>query len=99
MPLNKSKLSKTVMALIIAGASDTVILSGFLDEKEGNRLSVYRDGMGKPTICRGVTFIVSKLGQMGMVLTTAQCDKLNQKEAAAIAWGERNVHVSLTESV
>ncbi|CQH34417.1 TPA: lysozyme [Yersinia enterocolitica] len=98
MPLNKSKLSKTVLALIIAGASGTVILGGFLDEKEGNRLSAYRDGMGKPTICRGVTYIDGRPVQMDMALTTAQCDKLNQKEAtAAIAWVERNVHVPLTE--
>ncbi|EKN5124165.1 TPA: lysozyme [Yersinia enterocolitica] len=98
MPLNKSKLSKTLLALIIAGASGTVILGGFLDEKEGNRLSAYRDGQGKPTICRGITFIDGKPVRMDMTLTTAQCDKLNQKEAAAaIAWVERNVRVPLTE--
>lgn len=98
MPLNKSKLSKTVLALIIAGASGAVILGGFLDEKEGNRLSAYRDGQGTPTICRGITYIDGKPVQMGMTLSAAQCDKLNQKEAAAaIAWVERNVHVPLTE--
>ncbi|EOY1421730.1 lysozyme [Yersinia enterocolitica] len=98
MAPTKSKLSAAVLALVMVAAPATIILGGFLDEKEGNRLSAYRDGMGKPTICRGITVIDGRPVQMGMTLTAAQCDKLNHKEAAAaIAWVERNVHVPLTE--
>ncbi|AKF38547.1 TPA: lysozyme [Yersinia enterocolitica] len=94
----KSKLSATVLGVVLAGAPASIILDHYLDEREGNRLSAYRDGQGKPTICRGITYIDGKPVLMGMRLTAAQCDKLNQKEsAAAIAWVERNVHVPLTE--
>ncbi|MDA5499949.1 lysozyme [Yersinia aleksiciae] len=98
MASTKSKLSAAVLALVMVAAPATIILDQLLDEKEGNRLPAYRDGQGKPTICRGITTIDGNLVRMGMTLTAAQCDKLNQKEAAAaIAWVERNVHVPLTE--
>lgn len=42
----KSKLSKAVIALIISGAGASAILGQFLDEKEGNRLTAYQDGVG-----------------------------------------------------
>lgn len=70
----KSKLSAKVLALIAAGASALVIGNQFLDEKEGNRLTAYRDGAGIWTICRGVT----KGVYPGMKLTDAECDRLNQ---------------------
>ncbi|EFJ0062673.1 TPA: lysozyme, partial [Escherichia coli] len=46
-------LSAVVLAMIAAGASAPEILDQFLDEKEGNRTTAYRDGAGIWTICRG----------------------------------------------
>ncbi|MBU6010458.1 hypothetical protein KQ663_04710 [Escherichia coli O157:H7] len=48
-------LSAAVLALIGAGASAPEILDQFLDEKEGNHTTAYRDGAGIWTICRGAT--------------------------------------------
>lgn len=94
----KSRLSKAVIALILSGASGGAILSQFLDEKEGNTLTAYRDGGGVVTICRGVTYIDGQRVKMGTTLTKAQCDKLNQIEAdKAIAWVKKHVHIPLTE--
>ena len=45
--------SAAVLALIGAGASAPQILDQFLDEKEGNHTTAYRDGSGNWTICRG----------------------------------------------
>lgn len=39
-------LSAVVLALIAAGASAPEILDQFLDEKEGNHTTAYRDGAG-----------------------------------------------------
>ena len=39
-------LSAAVLALIAAGASAPEILDQFLDEKEGNHTTAYRDGAG-----------------------------------------------------
>ncbi len=49
----KYGLSAAVLALIGAGASAPEILDQFLDEKEGNHTTAYRDGAGIWTICRG----------------------------------------------
>ncbi|HAH7247940.1 TPA: lysozyme, partial [Escherichia coli] len=49
----KYGLSAAVLALIGAGASAPQILDQFLDEKEGNHTTAYRDGSGNWTICRG----------------------------------------------
>ncbi|WP_426576028.1 lysozyme [Xenorhabdus stockiae] len=93
-----SKLTTAVMGLIISGAGATAILSQFLDEKEGNRLSAYRDAGGVWTICRGVTRIESIPVRQGMNLTESQCNDLNGKEAEqAIAWVRSNIKVPLTE--
>ena len=46
-------LSAAVLALIAAGSSAPQILDQFLDEKEGNHTTAYRDGSGNWTICRG----------------------------------------------
>ena len=56
----KNKLSAAVVGLILAGASAPVILDQFLDEKEGNSLTAYRDGGGLWTICRGATMVDGK---------------------------------------
>lgn len=94
----KSRLSSAVIALIVASASGGAILSQFLDEKEGNSLSAYRDAGGVVTICRGVTRIDGQRVKPGTVLTKEQCDKLNRIEAdKAIAWVKKQVHVPLTE--
>ncbi len=47
----KYGLSAAVLALIGAGASAPEILDQFLDEKEGNHTTAYRDGAGIWTIC------------------------------------------------
>ncbi|MBN5232505.1 lysozyme, partial [Serratia marcescens] len=54
---NKSKLSAVMLALIAAGASAPVMMSQFQEEKEGRRLTAYRDGVGIWTICGGVTMV------------------------------------------
>ncbi|HCT8868394.1 TPA: lysozyme, partial [Klebsiella variicola] len=40
----RNKLSVTMLALIAAGASAPTLMDQFLDEKEGNSLTAYRDG-------------------------------------------------------
>jgi lysozyme len=49
----KTKLSAAMLGLIAAGASAPTLMDQFLDEKEGNSLTAYRDGAGIWTICRG----------------------------------------------
>ncbi|WP_426576632.1 lysozyme [Xenorhabdus stockiae] len=94
----KTRLSRLLIGLIIGGASSSVILSQFLDEKEGNRLVAYQDAGGIWTICRGVTRINGKAVYKGMQLTAEQCEALNRVEAdKAIDWVKKNVHVPLTE--
>ncbi|HAY4576737.1 TPA: lysozyme, partial [Escherichia coli] len=73
-------------------------MNQFLDEKEGNHLTAYRDGSGIWTICRGTTTVDGKPVKQGMQLTQAKCDQVNAIERdKALAWVERNVHVPLTE--
>ncbi|WFQ80093.1 lysozyme [Xenorhabdus sp. SF857] len=94
----KSKLTAAVIGLVLSGAGATAILSQLLDEKEGNRLSSYRDAGGIWTICRGVTRIEGAPVRQGMTLTAQQCDELNRIESQrAIDWVKRNVQVPLTE--
>ena len=93
-----SRLSKTLQGLILSGASALVIFSQFLDEKEGNRLTAYRDSHGLATICRGLTVIGEKPVVMGMTLTAAECARFNQAEAdKALALTDRYITVPLTE--
>jgi lysozyme len=97
-PQVKNRLSKAVIALILSGASAGAILSQFLDEKEGNRLSAYRDGGGDWTICRGARTVNGKPVTKGMRLSVAQCDQVDKVESdKAIAWVKTNVHVPLTQ--
>ncbi|MDX7987637.1 lysozyme [Xenorhabdus sp. 12] len=94
----KTKLSQWVLALVVGGATSSLILSQFLDEKEGNRMSAYQDAGGVWTICRGVTHVDGKKVHKGMQLTREQCDTLNRIEAdKAIDWVRKNIHVPLTE--
>lgn len=94
----KTKLSAAVLGLVLAGAPAYVILNQFLDEKEGNRLTAYRDGSGIWTICRGVTRIDGKPVVQGMRLTAEKCAEVNAVEQRhALAWVERNIRVPLTE--
>lgn len=65
----KSKLTKTVIALVMAGASSYTIVEQFLTEKEGMRYTAYQDGGGVWTICLGHTKGVKK----GDTATPAQC--------------------------
>ncbi|WP_340615104.1 lysozyme [Xenorhabdus thailandensis] len=98
MAKTKTKLTAAVIGLIISGAGASAILSHFLDEKEGNRLSAYRDAGGVWTICRGITRIEGVPVRRGMTLTTQQCDELNRIEAQrAIEWVKANIKVPLTE--
>lgn len=95
---NRAKLSAAVLGLILAGAPASVILDQFLNEKEGNSLTAYKDGGGIWTICRGATMVDGKPVMPGMKLTQAKCDQVNSIERdKALAWVERNIKVPLTE--
>ncbi|HFP9305147.1 lysozyme [Raoultella planticola] len=95
---NRAKLSAAMLALIAAGASAPTLMDQFLDEKEGNSLTAYRDGsQGIWTICRGSTRIDGKPVTQGMKLTQTKCDQVNAIERGkALAWVDRNIHVPLT---
>jgi lysozyme len=94
---SKTKLSAAVLGLVLAGAS-APHLDQFLNEKEGNSLTAYRDGAGIWTICRGATLVDGKPVRQGMKLTQEKCDQVNAKERdAALAWVDKNIHVPLTE--
>ncbi|EED1400230.1 lysozyme [Escherichia coli] len=91
-------LSAAVLALIAAGASAPEILDQFLDEKEGNHTTAYRDGAGIWTICRGATRVDGKPVVPGMKLSKEKCDRVNAIERdKALAWVEKNIRVPLTE--
>lgn len=62
-------LSAAVLALIAVGAPAPDILDQFLDEKEGNHTTAYRDGSGIWTICRGATMVDGKPVFPGMKLS------------------------------
>ncbi|SUX72702.1 phage lysozyme [Citrobacter freundii] len=97
-PKLKNKLSAAVVGLILAGASAPVILDQFLNEKEGNSLTAYRDGGGLWTICRGATMVDGKPVVQGMKLSSEKCAQVNAIERdKALAWVERNIKVPLTE--
>ncbi|WP_347085026.1 glycoside hydrolase family protein, partial [Escherichia coli] len=83
----KYGLSAAVLALIAAGASAPQILDQFLDEKEGNHTTAYRDGSGIWTICRGATMVDGKPVIPGMKLSKEKCDQVNAIERdKALAW-------------
>lgn len=50
MVSNRTKLSTAVLGLVLAGVPGFVILDQFLNEKEGNSLTGYKDGSGIWTI-------------------------------------------------
>ncbi|WP_339056568.1 lysozyme [Candidatus Regiella endosymbiont of Tuberolachnus salignus] len=94
-----STLSKPLLGLILAGATTTAILTQFLQEKEGNRLTAYRDGAHVWTICRGATRVDGQPVKPGMILSREQCEQVNQFEVdKAIAWVERHIKLPLTEA-
>ena len=98
MASNRTKLSAAVLALVLAGAPASVILDQFLNEKEGNSLTAYRDGGGIWTICRGATTVDGKPVVQDMKLTQEKCDQVNAIERdKALAWVDRNIKVPLTE--
>ncbi|ABS46674.1 lysozyme [Yersinia pseudotuberculosis] len=87
MASTKTKISAAVLGLVIAGVPASIILSQFLDEKEGNRLTAYLDGKNIWTICRGVTRVDGKPVMKGMRLTAEKCSEVNKLEADnALAW-------------
>ncbi|MFP2467677.1 lysozyme [Pseudescherichia vulneris] len=95
---NRAKLSAAMLALIAAGASAPVLMDQFLNEKEGNRLTAYRDAGGIWTICRGATLVDGKPVIQGTKLTQEKCDMVNAIERdKALAWVDRNIHVTLTD--
>lgn len=65
----RAKLSAAVLGLVLAGAPASVILDQFLNEKEGNSLTAYKDGGGIWTICRGATMVDGEPVVQGMKLT------------------------------
>ncbi len=72
----KYGLSAAVLALIAAGAPAPDILDQFLDEKEGNHTTAYRDGAGIWTICRGATRVDGKPVVPGMKLSKKNATRL-----------------------
>lgn len=94
MAINRSTLSKAMLALIAAGAPASVLLSQFLDEKEGNSLTSYQDGVRVWTACRGVTKGIGP----NMKFTKAQCDKMNASAMGkALTELDGMIHVPLSE--
>lgn len=94
----RAKLSAAVLGLVLAGAPASVILDQFLNEREGNSLTAYKDGSGIWTICRGATMVDGKPVVQGMKLTQAKCNQVNSIERnKALAWVDRNIAVPLTE--
>ncbi|KDY11485.1 lysis system i-spanin subunit Rz [Escherichia coli] len=82
-------LSAAVLALIAAGAPAPDILDQFLDEKEGNHTTAYRDGAGIWTICRGAILVDGKPVVPGMKLSKEKCDRvtdmqMRQRDVAAL---------------
>jgi len=73
----RSTLSKTVLALVGAGASAGVIMGAFLDEREGDRLRAYQDGARVWTICRGITRVDGRPVYPGLTATPEECAALN----------------------
>ncbi|EMO7188224.1 lysozyme [Pluralibacter gergoviae] len=98
MASTRAKLSAAMLGLIAAGASAPVLMDQFLNEKEGNSLTAYRDGsQGIWTICRGATRVDGRPVVQGMKLTQAKCDAVNAIERnKALAWVDKNIHVPLT---
>lgn len=98
MASTRAKLSAAMLGLIAAGASAPVLMDQFLNEKEGNSLTAYRDGSGGIwTICRGATRVDGRPVVQGMKLTQAKCDAVNAIERdKALAWVDKNIHVPLT---
>jgi len=98
MASTRAKLSAAMLGLIAAGASAPVLMDQFLNEKEGNSLTAYRDGsQGIWTICRGATRVDGRPVVQGMKLTQAKCDAVNAIERnKALAWVEKNIHAPLT---
>lgn len=98
MASTRAKLSAAMLGLIAAGASAPVLMDQFLNEKEGNSLTAYRDNsQGIWTICRGATRVDGRPVVQGMKLTQAKCDAVNAIERdKALAWVDKNIHVPLT---
>lgn len=98
MASTRAKLSAAMLGLIAAGASAPVLMDQFLNEKEGNSLTAYRDGsQGIWTICRGATRVDGRPVVQGMKMTQAKCDEVNAIERnKALAWVDKNIHVPLT---
>ena len=95
---SRAKLSAAVLGLVLAGAPASVILDQFLNEKEGNSLTAYKDGSGIWTICRGATTVDGKPVTPSMRLSPEKCNQVNASELnKALAWVDRNIHVPLTE--
>ncbi len=98
MPSTKSKLSAAMLLLIAGGVSAPVMMAQFQDEKEGQRLVAYQDGVGIWTICGGVTTVNGKKVTQGMRLAAEQCKQIDAAEQKkALNWVERNVKITLTE--
>lgn len=94
----KSTLSAAVLALIAVGASAPKISEQFLKEKEGYSTSAYRDGVGIPTICDGLTTYRGERVRMGMRLTDSQCSEESERQKqAGYKWIDNNIRVELSE--
>lgn len=87
-------LSRKVLALVASGASALAIASQFLHEREGDKLTAYRDGGGIYTACMGVTDGV----KAGDRFTPEQCAKMDAAAVqTAAAEVQRMVTVPMSE--
>ncbi|WP_262121269.1 glycoside hydrolase family protein [Serratia ficaria] len=94
----KSKLSAAMLALIDAGATASVMMAQFQDEKEGQSLTAYQDAGGILTVCGGVTIVDGKRVTRGMRLIAEQCKRIDVAEQKkALDWVDSNVKVTLNE--
>ncbi|SBW11969.1 Lysozyme [uncultured Alphaproteobacteria bacterium] len=89
------RLSKSVLALIAAGASALTIATQFISEEEGLSLQAYQDGARVWTICYGHTGDV----QPDDVMTPEQCEAwLKTDVGIAFATVDKVVKVPLRET-
>lgn len=92
--MSGSRLSKTVLSLIAAGAGASVIATQLASESEGVSLRAYQDGAKVWTICHGHTAGVKP----GQRVTQDQCNAFLKSDMGhAFDALDRMVHVPMSE--
>ena len=83
-------LANTVRAAPPTEAETLDVAVPFIMEKEGIRLTAYRDIVGVPTICGGITSAAGIKVTMGMKMSLAECNRLMRVKVAEY---RRKLHV------